>query len=130
MSDYKLKPSIKKKWVDALRSGTYDKTSDQLCRKRLSGNCSFCVLGVLVNETVGFRFPEQKVQNVGKEAPALNDSMPCNNLLNKYFKKGHVPVRWGNIKLCYKNRLRALVALNDSRKLTFNQLADLIEEQL
>jgi len=45
----KMKKSLKKKWVKALRSGEYEQTSDTLC----NGVGGFCCLGVLEHVVMG-----------------------------------------------------------------------------
>lgn len=42
-----MKKTIAEKWVKALRSGKYKKTTGQLCKVAKNGNKSYCCLGVL-----------------------------------------------------------------------------------
>lgn len=42
-----MKKTIAKKWVKALRSGKYKKTTGMLCKVAKNGNKSYCCLGVL-----------------------------------------------------------------------------------
>jgi len=44
-----MKPEIKQKWVDALRSRKYKPTTGALCRVLPSGSRYFCALGVLAD---------------------------------------------------------------------------------
>ena len=46
MAEKKMKPEIKKLWVDALRSGEYKQAREVL---RTNGGTSFCCLGVLTD---------------------------------------------------------------------------------
>jgi len=110
-----MKPGIKTKWVAALRSGEYKQGTRQLLR----GDGSFCCLGVLtdlaVKDGVGDwdhdYYPEASFlpQRVVKWA-GLDTRSPC------------VAPSWGTRE--------ALWSLNDSSEHGFEELADLIEEQL
>ncbi len=139
MSQYKLKPSIKKKWLEALRNGGYIKTTRLLYRRRNNEDC-FCAMGVLVNETVGF-YPRKAANELGfypietaneyvTGATSDSASIPSDFLLPKMFRKGYVPKYWSHIKLKCQNKEVPIYTLNDSYKLSFNEMADLIEEQL
>lgn len=128
MSNYKLKPSIKKKWVEALRNGGYVKTDGRLYRQRNGIDC-FCAMGVLVNETAGF-YPFEKRHEYANEASSEILGVPSKHLLPKVFKKGYVPAYWNALKLQHKNIERSIYELNDDEELSFNEIADLIEEQL
>lgn len=44
-----MKKTIAEKWVKALRSGKYKKTTSQLCKVAQNGNKSYCCLGVLTD---------------------------------------------------------------------------------
>lgn len=44
----KMNPEMKKRWLDALRSGKYTKGKGAL-RQRVEGSSSFCCLGVAVD---------------------------------------------------------------------------------
>ena len=44
-----MKPEIKQKWIDALRSGKYKPTTGALCRVLPSGSRYFCAVGVLAD---------------------------------------------------------------------------------
>lgn len=43
----KMKPSVKRRWVKALRSGKYKQSDGQLCYTENDGSKSYCCLGVL-----------------------------------------------------------------------------------
>ena len=128
MSEYKLKPSIKKKWLEALRNGGYVKTTGRLYEQKDNIDC-FCAVGVLVNETVGF-YPYREKHEYADEASSELGGVPSKHLLPKVFKKDYVPKYWKYLKLQYKNTERVIYELNDDEELSFNEIADLIEEQL
>ena len=44
-----MKVGIKRRWINALRSGEYDQTKNTLCLEDGNGACYLCVLGVLGN---------------------------------------------------------------------------------
>ena len=116
---------IKKKWVDALRSGEYTQGYDIL----KSGEGEYCCLGVLCDLAVK--------ENIAKEDHALNTFITQTDY---YFdgERGVLPisvVSWAGldsyyVQVEYKNFPVALDELNDAKGLTFNEIADLIEEQL
>jgi hypothetical protein len=45
----KMKPEIKKMWIDALRSDNYDQTQGHLCEMDINGVARWCCLGVLTD---------------------------------------------------------------------------------
>lgn len=112
-----MKPEIKKMWVDALRSGEY-----RQCRKRLKNGGSvpsFCCLGVLRELA-----PEDIRKEKNDNPETLSSSI----------------MKWAGLKNCdpnikpgekggmaYEGRA---TYLNDNLGYSFNQIADLIEENL
>lgn len=100
MSDGKMDPEIKAKWVAALRSGEYKQTRGMLKKEGPDGP-SFCCLGVLAD-----------VIGEGEVPPGYAE-------LN--YRGGQAPPTWAQSDL---------VRLNDGRRWTFNQIADYIEERL
>jgi len=111
-----MDPEIKRKWVEALRSGEYEQTSGLL---RTSGN-KFCCLGVLwdlkgdgwgpISDTDGPRRPYtmKGKRNVG-----------CAFLSDNFEKR--VGLSFGTTA--------ELMGMNDSGK-TFDEIADWIEKEL
>ena len=114
-----MNKDIKKKWVDALRSGEYTQGRDAL----KNGDGQYCCLGVLCDLAAR----EGVVKETAKYGEFYYDgasSLPPVSVmswasLNDIFKRVE-----------YKNVPVPLDALNDSYCLTFNEIADLIEEQL
>lgn len=45
----RMKPKIKKMWIDALRSDNYDQTQSHLCEMDINGVSRWCCLGVLTD---------------------------------------------------------------------------------
>lgn len=110
---------IKKLWLAALRSGEYRQARYKL-RTRQNG---FCCLGVLCNIHA----------QENPELAALNVSP-----LSYFGETGLLPSKvksWAGLKsnnptVKYKGNTVTLALLNDNKRLTYNQIADLIEEQL
>ncbi len=138
----KLKPEIKKLWVDALRSGRYKQGYNDL-RDSSGGHCC---LGVLVEE-LGYEIirPERKGEHcIVKVAGEYRDSdgvLP-KALVPKIFDA--VPTEFEvdlrNPKVKYSGvdestndayqGLFKFSELNDDCSLNFKEIADIIEEQL
>lgn len=115
-----MNESVKKRWVEALRSGEYQQGAEQLRR-----GDNFCCLGVLCD----------------LHSKETNKEWEDNTLY--YGRGGFLPnqvMSWAGLK--YDNgddlivktitglELTSLSQLNDRLKYSFNQLADLIEAQL
>lgn len=126
---YKLKPSIKKKWVEALRNGGYVKNHSRLYSREYGKDC-FCALGVLVNETVGFIPWDGKKDEYAIGVTRDSETFPSLDLLPKVFRKDDIPKYWESIVLEYKGANETIYGLNDNYELSFKQLANLIEKQL
>jgi hypothetical protein len=111
-----MNPQIKQKWVSALRSSDYQQT-----KGRLRKEDKFCCLGVLCDL-------------YGKE----NNKEWQHNEVIGYFYENHsfsLPssvVEWSGIadsNPLVNDEIGTLSGLND-RGSTFNEIADVIEEQL
>jgi len=114
-----MKPEIKKQWIEALRSGDYEQGDGYLRTDR----DEFCCLGVLCDIH----------HKAIKIAPSIRGSY-----YHYFDSECFIPqeiIKWSGIlnyspHLIYKNKSENLTTLNDLKGLTFNQIADLIEEQL
>lgn len=117
-----MNPEIKKRWVAALRSGEYEQGSEVL---RTLDN-KFCCLGVLC---------DLHAKETGKAwLPRPSDS--------RYTYRGGaslLPISvhvWADldstspkVKVDNHNHKQFLTMLNDIERLTFNEIADIIEKQ-
>lgn len=125
-----MNPEVKAKWVDALRSGKYEQSSGQL-----RSEDGFCCLGVLCDiygkEKKKKSFDEYGCFLLGGAehlAVGINQFLPAK------------VSKWAGIdksRLHYHDKLEhqvvtskseALDDLNDTRKYTFEQIADVIEK--
>lgn len=106
-----LNKYVKKKWIDALRSGKYTKTTHEM-RVQRNGKSCFCALGVL-----------------------------CDVIDSKRWEVHSGYYRWGNSWAIIPGRTRnaihitekeclSILNLNDSKRKSFNEIADWIEENL
>lgn len=105
----KLNKAFKKKWLKALRSGEFRQT-----RESLKGPIGYCCLGVAASLLSKWRKDEYR--NDKCEAATSNGS----------FLR---PIYRNKIGLS-KEAQEKLVALNDTSKKNFKQIADFIEENL
>lgn len=122
MSLPKMKPEVKKLWVDALRSGNYEQGQGFL---RTTDN-KYCCLGVLCDVS---SFSLWKSNTAAHPVWAFDGAVTTLPLRVQ---------RWAQLDtdnpvLVYEGDDQTLVVLNDgdpSKSLTFEKIADLIEEQL
>lgn len=119
-----MKPEIKKKWLDALRSGQYLQ-----CERRLTDGERFCCLGVLTNlyalET-GQMWEREGTDIVfEKAATALPREVLVWAGLTSSNPDSGLECHAGG-----KYRGRSLAEWNDSGIADFQKIAELIEEHL
>lgn len=123
-----MNQDVKRKWIEALRSGALPQGTGQLHRK----NGSYCCLGVLCEmhrQETGGEWGTSKA--VGSSSLSYLDSelmlprevwqwaeLPDNNPLVTVKRTEGAP------------RVILLSDANDNLRLTFSQIADVIEEQL
>lgn len=112
-----MKEEIKKKWVDALRGGTYKQVFGAL----KSGD-TFCALGVLCDQYIRER-SDAKWGNV-----CLIDSGGASYVAS-------LPpsiAAWAGLEARHPKLLDGtfIIDLNDRQKKNFNEIADLIERGL
>jgi hypothetical protein len=115
-----MKPEIKQAWVAALRSGDYVQG-----RTALRYSDSYCCLGVLCDLAV-------KADVADWRATGQPNSFSCGQ------QSGTLPFSvqdWAGLVspdpvLIYKGTRRSLSGLNDTERLNFSQIADLIEQSL
>src|SRR6187402_2867644 len=114
----KLPKDFKEKWIKALRSGSYPQTTGTLFREYpseiTSNNAGYCCLGVA-----------GAVCGLSKERLSGNGSF--HEYSEEYLEEYGVPktLRGG---IGDDRIVNHLVSMNDSEKLSFNEIADWIEE--
>lgn len=121
---------LKQKWVDALRSGKYIQGTGTLCQiNNNSGERRYCCLGVLA-DVAGL---ESSIFDDGYTR-ALSFEDHTGALSKKFAREvgifthkedeslGYVTAVWVESRQSY------LTELNDRDKLSFNEIADVIEE--
>jgi hypothetical protein len=114
-----MNPSIKSKWVSALRSGEYKQTT-----AKLRGYDKFCCLGVLCN------LHAQAHPKIAARQKSISSYMGQTEDLPKSVMKWAGLSMFDGAVVKYKNVTHSLVELNDIQQLNFKQIADIIEEQL
>ncbi len=113
-----MNEEIKKEWVDALRSDKYEQST---CRLRKED--SFCCLGVLcdlVKDRVGL---EWKRESFGYFIG--DDDLVLPTKVKDFAGLGST-----NPSVLWEGRMYMMGHLNDNERLTFKQIADIIESQL
>lgn len=118
-----MNQTVKQKWVDALRSGNYEQGRNAL----RSSNNEYCCLGVLCDLAVKEGVAQERLLTYGSVSNYYYDG--ANALL-----PGSV-IKWAGldypaVSVVYNDKPVWLNALNDAKGLTFDEIADLIEEQL
>lgn len=138
---YKLKPEFKQKWLEALESGQYKQG-----RRNLNSNGEFCCLGVgcdvLIKEGM---MPDAKWEPSDPTAVEdtrmgfvsgreRNYALPPMAALNEMFVLGDhgadVMINTPILMVRYNGLKRTLYELNDECKLSFQQIAAIIREQM
>lgn len=116
----KMNPEIKKMWVDALESGEYKQSNNEL-----RNSLGFCCLGVLCD------LHEKATGKHFWNLDMWNDF--------RYFgESGILPIeviQWSGVQdfnpsIEYEGEERDLAGLNDDARLSFKQIAAIIKEQL
>ena len=116
-----MNPQVKAKWLDALRSGYYEQG-----KGKLRTETGFCCLGVLCD-----LYAEEHKDVHWKTSYVEGDYTFLG-------REGTLPekvVDWADLKsstpsVSYENDTYELAMLNDSVELSFDEIADVIEEQL
>ena len=120
-----MNQTIKQKWVDALRSGEYEQGTG--CLKNSSGK--YCCLGVLCDLAA----KEGIVRERWERGSSFTQLQYYYDGESSFLPKS--VSKWADLddileQVEYKDSARILYTLNDVVGLTFDEIADLIEEQL
>lgn len=132
----KLDPELKAKWLAALRSGEYKQG-----RYCLSTDNGFCCLGVLcdiVKDDVGYEWVPGNVSLKNYFAPKglysiIDEDLgdPDDHTASSIFIPSDLKFSFVNsVYLDYGDTNKTLSGHNDYNDLSFDQIADLIEQQL
>ena len=118
-----MNPVVKVKLLAALRSGEYEQGFDMLC----SPDDKFCCLGVLTDLYA-------KEHNIEWEDGVKSENIQCKTFMNQAILLPKVVQEWSGLAndpvLVFPAGTTHMTVLNDIEKLSFNKIADLIEEQL
>lgn len=116
-----MNPDVKRRWVEALRSGRYQQTTGALNR-----GDSYCCLGVLT---------ELAVED-GVIPPGSCDDAPisgCTSYEGARLAPPKAVYKWAGLgtgaELCIAGKVASPSMQNDARRASFAQIADAIEEQ-
>lgn len=122
---FSLLPSIKRDWLKALRSGKFKQDAHQVLYDTGSGG--YCCLGVLGrvmgrtdDELSGEAFP----QNVGIGCDITPTDAEIWSDASDMDREAHA---WC---VLYNGKLTPLSELNDEKRLSFKQIADIIERRV
>lgn len=140
MNDIKLKPEIKTRWVEALRSGEYRQGRNVL-RHQSSAGVTHCCLGVLceiaLEDGIVTRISDDAsngtaiwTDSAGYQLSALPTSPAVVEWALGSFDRDAGVNTVSNLTLVLADGSHTLTGINDAGKHTFAEIADLIEEQL
>jgi hypothetical protein len=114
-----MKERVKKKWLEALRSGQYVQTTGALCHTGDSGD-SFCCLGVLCNlraeESKTLYWEEAGVYPWMSLTFQGADGLPPTSVF-----------KWAGLE---RFDADTLASMNDDRGYSFEEIADWIQREL
>jgi hypothetical protein len=105
--------NLQKEWLKALRSGRYKQTKEELCNENTGG---YCFLGVAARVC---GIPKKKLIGIGD----LEDA----DYLHSVTKNMRLRNGLGAFKVIRLNT-PSLICMNDSDELSFDEIADYIEQ--
>lgn len=123
-----MNPEVKEKLLKALRSGRFTKGKNCLAQQKHSGEYLHCFFGVIcelaVEEGVVSRVEGRtRIGYEGEGDPDIGWSYPPSSVR-----------QWAgfgdSLFLEFDGRIQNVIILNDAYTLSFQQLADMVEEQL
>lgn len=125
-----MNPEIKALWLAALRSGGYKQTQGALCRVNAEGERSYCCLGVLTDlaEKRGIVQSARDARNRMQYFDDNSVNREAGVLLPSVLEWSGVDDSTGYLPRDVDG-YEALTGLNDEGNYTFEQIADVIEEQ-
>lgn len=116
-----MNKEIKKRWIEALRSGEYKQGKGRLCALNEDNTYSYCCLGVLADLRL-----KESLDGDNKEGIMFYTFLPSDVV--EWCKIGNV-----DPYINFKEERRSLALINDGNPglyiepHTFNEIADLIE---
>jgi hypothetical protein len=117
-----MKQNIKDKWISALRSGDYKQTFG-----RLRKDDCFCVMGVLCDVVYKENVLDISWKAVGGIYYIDNNDTMISQKISNFVGLSIRPVI---INEYHIKRINSLTRMNDRYNYSFNELADIIEDQL
>lgn len=147
---YKLKPEVKKKWLAALRSGDYQQVKHKLRVETEDGKPSFCCLGVLcdIYEKEGYteaqwHFRGERTDDGNRSMQIAGEQTYVPQLIQGWAFEGYHDAdlrMYDNKDFLFDNSDKfvkkvegykdlTLWKLNDEFNMTFEEIADVIEEK-
>lgn len=121
-----MNPYWKEKWLQALRSGEYEQGVDKLLDQG-----KYCCLGVLCDIVADEDSKVEWSDNMFIIAPDedTDDYEYCEELLHPYVRD-IAELEDDNPLIELEGNRKTLTYLNDKKRFTFKEIADIIEEQL
>ena len=124
-ASFSLSPSVKRKWLAALRSGKYKQGPGYLYN---SSKETYCCLGVLCG-IEGATTKQMAGGTLPDEIGMFKELVPTRSELTSAQKKNGYVNKFYAFSVMYKGEMTSLAALNDSG-VSFNEIADIIEKQV
>lgn len=112
---------IKQKWINALRSGEYRQGKFCLSKKDEDGNMKYCCLGVLTH-LINPNHPDLKIKCEDGRQKSYGALLPSDIMEVAGLSSNDPKVKKNNCNT-------SLAGLNDDKS-SFEEIADVIEEQL
>lgn len=130
-----MNQEAKTAWLNALRSGDYKQATGKLCKINPEDGSveGWCCLGVLTDVAIKLNAVELEVNAPAKAVYRTYKSPAELDFSAAYLPKS-VEV-WADLenfdpRVTSQGKEQSLSYLNDARHLSFNEIADLVEEQL
>ena len=124
-ASFSLSPTVKRKWLAALRSGKYKQGDAFLYNK---DDNSYCCLGVLC-EIEGANTKQMESTQLPSDIGMFKELVPTASELTEAQKKLKYNNEYYAFSVMYKGKMTPLAYMNDDG-ISFAEIADVIEKKV
>ena len=124
-ASFSLSPTVKRKWLAALRSGKYKQGESYMYNKY---DNSYCCLGVLC-EIEGANTKQMHKIELPAEIGMFTELVPNASELTKAQKELNNTNDFFAFSVMYKGKMTSLAYMNDDG-ISFSEIADVIEKKV
>lgn len=124
-ASFSLSPTVKRKWLAALRSGKYKQGNNFMYNKN---DNSYCCLGVLC-EIEGATTKQMDKMELPHDIEMFKELVPTASELTKAQKKLAFNNEFFAFSVMYKGAMTSLAYMNDDG-ISFAEIADVIEKKV